>query len=72
MHTVLVRGVLALALLIIPSMFAVVFLGKADLNPLISLSYLLAIAIAGWLFGLVAGLFVGAAGFLATLHKATA
>ena len=61
MRTVLIRGALSLALLIIPSALATTILSHKELGPLISLSYLLAIAVAGWFFGLAAGLFVGAA-----------
>jgi PAS domain S-box-containing protein len=57
LRTLLVRGVLSLALLIVPSILAAAFLSNKNLGPLISLSYLLAIAIAGWLFGLGWGLF---------------
>ena len=61
MRTLLIRGALSLALLVIPSVLAATLLSNKDLGPLISLSYLLAIAIAGWFFGLAAGLFVAAA-----------
>jgi hypothetical protein len=61
LRSVLVRGALSLALLIIPSILATTLLSNKDLGPLISLSYILAIAVAGWFFGLAAGLFVAAA-----------
>ncbi len=49
---------LSLALLAVPAALTGLFLGKKALAPIVSMAYLLAIAVAGWLFGLGPGLFV--------------
>jgi len=59
--TLLLHLGLSLALLIIPILLTFVLAGNKSLAPLVSMAYILAIAMAGWFFGLGAGLFVVAA-----------
>jgi two-component system, cell cycle sensor histidine kinase and response regulator CckA len=58
---VLVRCGLALATLVVPALLTVLLLRHPSFNPLVSFSYVLAVAVAAWVAGFWAGILVAAA-----------
>src|ERR1700690_1399958 len=62
---------LSLALLIVPTAMTFTLLANKNLGPLVSMSYILAIAMAGWFFGFAAALFLVAASIVSLTAIAT-